>query len=159
MKAEKTLTRIVKMATRECVRQGATCLSDVTHLLGGYEEITLDYLDKNGKDGNYKEKILPFFIYSLGMFVEPAKNAKGVRKTPVTFKNAQSGLPADQIIPALEALIQNGSHLTTHQWIHEFLLIHPFEDGNGRVAWLLQNAFDQTLDYPNKLEKHNFQDK
>lgn len=68
------------------------------------------------------------------------------RVTPVTFSNGKSGIPHDQIENAMTHLLKNyGRELPTDGFVKEFLEIHPFQDGNGRVASLLYNWRNGTL--------------
>ena len=62
------------------------------------------------------------------------------RKTPVTFLNGNTGAKADQIPRLMDQLCDSDLWDTDRQaFVLEFLKIHPFEDGNGRVAAILMN--------------------
>ena len=62
------------------------------------------------------------------------------RKTPVTFVNGNTGAKADQIPRLMDQLCDSDLWNTDRQaFVLEFLKIHPFEDGNGRMAAILMN--------------------
>jgi len=48
-------------------------------------------------------------------------------------------------------LFAHQDQLTTDEFVVEFLKIHPFKDGNGRVAFLLYNILNNSLDDPAPL--------
>ena len=65
------------------------------------------------------------------------------RKTPVTFRNGNTGAKADQIPRLMNQLCDSNLWDTDREaFVLEFLKIHPFEDGNGRVAAILMNTPD-----------------
>jgi hypothetical protein len=82
------------------------------------------------------------------------------RTVPVTF--AAGGHAANyQVIPqAMPRLIANapekGEFAAWYIWIKAFLQLHPFRDGNGRVASLLFNWGMTTLDEPFPLPYYKF---
>jgi hypothetical protein len=70
------------------------------------------------------------------------------RTTPVYFAGGGSAASHDVLEDAMdrwlvefnELLDKPGMNLgLTDQIIKQFLYLHPFEDGNGRMAWLLRN--------------------
>lgn len=89
-------------------------------------------------------------IFALSSIVEPEK-AKGLRRTPVTFSNGNSGLSPDLVPKALESLLEAQGDISLDYFVKEFLVIHPFLDGNGRTAFLLYNLLAKNLDYPAAL--------
>jgi hypothetical protein len=86
----------------------------------------------------------------LGRLVEPVKAAH-FRTLPVTFPNRTHAVHPDLIANAFKALLENQNRVSTDEFVKEFLDIHPFSDGNGRVAFLLYNILNNTLHYPNPL--------
>lgn len=103
---------------------------------------------------------------SLGKTVEML-NSRGFRNTPVTFGNGGSSAPASEIPRLMEQLVENihafvadppakvapHSSAVSHEDLaraltKEFLWVHPFVDGNGRLGFLLYNYLMGTLDQP-----------
>ena len=78
----------------------------------------------------------------LARIIEPTDNAEGFRKTPVIFKDISMGLTPDLIEDTLWVLINNQQNMTTDQIIKELLDIHPFRDGNGRLAFIYYNLME-----------------
>ena len=63
------------------------------------------------------------------------------RTTPVTFLNGNTGAKADQIHRLMDQLCDSDLwDMDRQAFVLEFLKIHPFEDGNGRVAAILMNT-------------------
>jgi len=86
-------------------------------------------------------------ILTLSSIVEPIK-AKLFRQTPVTFTNGNIGLSPELILNALNGLLANIQQLEVDEFVKEFLIIHPFQDGNGRTAFLLYNLLSRNRGYP-----------
>lgn len=97
---------------------------------------------------NYTGPLTVDFILTLGTRVDPANT--DFRHTPVVFKEyTSSAAPHSEIPRMLSAwcemvndAIMKSPRMDTqfcHSLIKEFLHIHPFKDGNGRVAFVLNN--------------------
>ena len=89
-------------------------------------------------------------ILRIASIIEPVK-AKSFRRTPVTFANASMGLTPELIPNAMEALIENRDQLSIDEFVKEFLVIHPFQDGNGRTAFILYNMLNRRGTFPEEL--------
>lgn len=79
--------------------------------------------------------------------------SQGYRIVPAVFNQGSPAINADLIPNAMEkwhdwAYRDGKSPEFTEVVIKEFLEIHPFEDGNGRIASLLYNYLKGTLDDP-----------
>ena len=89
-------------------------------------------------------------ILTLSSIIEP-KKASTLRRTPVTFANGSTGLSPDLIPRALESLLTFQTEMPLDTFVKEFLIIHPFVDGNGRTAFVLYNYFAGNRDNPRVL--------
>lgn len=90
------------------------------------------------------------------------------RDTPVTFADGGSSCHPQSVPYAMGRLLEHipekvdtdGKGMIFAEdvdaWIKQFLWIHPFEDGNGRVAALLFNWLLKSLDSPISFRKFEF---
>lgn len=83
-------------------------------------------------------------VLSLAGELEPDNGAR-LRITPVTFASGGYAVPPASVAHAYAALFAHVGEFagadepSVRYWTREFLVIHPFTDGNGRTAWLLYN--------------------
>lgn len=96
------------------------------------------------------EPITPALLDTFAEMIEPEKNRNGVRHTPVSFDNFGSSASHHDIPRLLdtwcgmvsEMIVDDNvlmDAITVKKLIHEFLWIHPYKDGNGRLAFVLYN--------------------
>lgn len=139
---------LVKIATAcavECERQQVG-IRELQALLRAYQEIS------------HPERVIDIEnILALGLIVEPVKNFNGFRIAPVTFQNGGSSAGHAEIPRLMQNLVDDIDYYQKNpnnkDWVagmltREFLWIHPFADGNGRVGFLLYNYLMGTLDEP-----------
>lgn len=86
-------------------------------------------------------------IRELGRFIEPGKNMDGFRIIGVQV-GGRVCPPSFLILPGLSAILRAVGNLAPLELYKQFELIHPFEDGNGRVGKVLLNWWARTLDDP-----------
>lgn len=131
--------RVLAACEVECKRQQVGFI-ELTRLLRAY-----DYAENAiyGHASDISEKDIEY----LGTLIDSA-NASFYRRIPVTFANMETGLHHDLIPQAMKTLLVNQQEMTVTEFLKEFLLIHPFADGNGRVAFLLFNLKNGSMDYP-----------
>lgn len=145
------LSRIGQIAGAECERQQVG-MEEFMDLLTAYR-----YVDRYGikSEGCYRV---------VASIIEPIKNARGYRTWPVIFQDGGGSANVNEIprlminfrdnIIALR--LDNGTFPPGHvdAMVKQFLSIHPFVDGNGRLAWILYNYLFDTLDYPSPLPNY-----
>jgi Fic family protein len=78
------------------------------------------------------------------------------RKIPATFNQGMPAINAENIPNVMANLVKHQDMLTYEEFVYEFLKIHPFEDGNGRVAFLLFNLLKGTIQALEPLPEFTF---
>lgn len=107
-------------------------------------------------DGVRQRTIKGEHIINLARLINDAPTMM-YRTVPVFFNNGNMGLQHRNIPDAMDRLCENGHDLSTDEWIKQFLLIHPFTDGNGRTASLLHNMFSDSLLEPHALPEYDWE--
>lgn len=155
------LERISVIATRESIKQGVDNPGPIGNLIFAYSA-ALSF---------YKEIPHPFIhVPLLNRMLRPGSSGS-FRRTPVTFQNGGSSVHPMMIEESLQRLWDttfpwdnDGDHARPvgkigedyiylqgeelNAFVKHFLYIHPFEDGNGRVGWILFNWLGGTLSSP-----------
>ncbi len=101
-------------------------------------------------------KITEPFIFDLGACF----GFTSYRQTPVSFDRGGYSANWSTIAEAMPRLISHAPELCEfyawYAWTKAFLDIHPFQDGNGRIASLLFNWGMDTLNEPFPLPYYRF---
>jgi Fic/DOC family len=142
---ERDLEHIAMACVVECRRQGVG-LDRLACLLAGYN-YAMDNAGRLPTEGD---------LLHLASVVEPSTGGR-YRTTPVTF--SQGGTAADPgSVPGatarLLALFDVGDD--PQEFVHHFLAVHPFADGNGRLGFILYNWLMHTLPEPRPLPEFQF---
>lgn len=136
MIAKNEMLRVVHYCADEVERQGDGPLY-VAHMFEAWL-YAREYVAAKGNMATEND------ICILSMLVRGFDRIPHYRNTPVTFANGSFGLDPQHVYRQMGLLVAEGldprSQMTLDEWIKTFLDIHPFEDGNGRVASLLWNV-------------------
>jgi hypothetical protein len=130
----------LEFCIKECEIQEDNLIGELNYMRRAYNYAWL-YFDSTSV-------ITLEFILNLGEMIKPKLNNKGIRTTPVIFKNLTRGLAPQLIQRALENLIEHQKEFSPEGFYKEFELIHPFEDGNGRVGAILYNMLNDSMNDP-----------
>lgn len=146
--------KIVEACLYECIRQG-TGYREVGCLIESYwfaKEISRTLLPERST------------IQKVAQLVEPQINNGGrYRKVPASFEVGRLAMDANKIPFAMESLedfverVQDEEDID--KWVKLFLDIHPFADGNGRIAFILHNWLSKTMDFPHPLPEFYGEDR
>jgi len=142
------IENIALACAKECVRQHVG-LDRIAMLINAY---------KTAQD--FSQTMIPdeFNIRQLALIIEPHINRFGYRTGPAVFATGVIAMDAYDIKPTMtqlcEYLDDDTYNLTPDEFTKQFLSIHPFQDGNGRVAFLLYNWLNKSLDDPKTLPNY-----
>lgn len=137
------LALIGAVAGQEAARQ-QTDLAGLVRLLRAYQW-AYDYCD---------DPLTMVWLKSVAEMVEP-KNYQGrYRCTPVTFQNGGSSANWADIPRLMWNWTNTETHWPVDARIKELLWIHPWDDGNGRVAWIVRTRLTDTWESPENLPNY-----
>lgn len=136
-------TREVHWAISECIRQ-QTGPQEVENLL-----MALEYAQAQRKLFVFPQLV---DVKTIASIIEPFKAAK-YRQTPVVFNQGEVPLKWEHIERQMQLLFNNIELILMpiDDFIKRLLVIHPWEDGNGRTASIVYNWFKDSLEDPMSL--------
>lgn len=142
----KVLEDIALHCVEECVRQNVG-LSGLVDLLGAYEFAVQQCADHG----------LPTEddVMDLAARIEPSTRGR-YRRTPVVFASGGHATTAELLPNAMDRLFDPPPDVVPEEFVRAFLAIHPFTDGNGRVAFVLLNWLKGTLAQPVPLPEYDW---
>lgn len=140
----RNLEAIAIAAARECERQQVDEAA-LVRLLDAHVQASFQ-----AEHGALPDLLM---VLMLGAYVEPRPGrAAPIRVTPVTFTDGGTAVHHEVIMSTLERMFAYlDAETDPDEFTKAFLDVHPFEDGNGRVAWLLRNWLGGTLAEPVEL--------
>lgn len=78
----------------------------------------------------------------------------GYRQTPVSFRDGGTAADWWEVPHLMERLLSFQHEATPDEFTKQFLDIHPFADGNGRVGSLLWNILSGTIKSPVRMPNY-----
>lgn len=140
----RSLEGIAIACVAECERQQVG-IKELACLISGYAyALEADRLPTEGD------------VLHLAGVIEPSTGGR-YRTTPVTFREGGSAASAQSVPGATARLFAYLDASTDpNGFVHAFLRIHPFNDGNGRLAFILFNWLNHSLEAPAALPEFSF---
>lgn len=134
--------------------------------------IYLAWAHAEARDLAKRKPISEKAISIVAELVEPS-TAGQYRRTAVTFASGGSAVAAELVPTAMARWIEglhdavSEHHMSCNpaaqldvkiidEFIREFLVIHPFKDGNGRTAWILRTWLRNNWFNPEPLPDYDF---
>lgn len=113
----------------------------------------------------HEDAINSNYIHGLAVLIDSTNQYGQYRRTPVTFASGGVSVDWDLIPTAMaqwfdmvndpaDSWLRKNTEVMGDWLVKEFLRIHPFKDGNGRVAWILRTRFYDQWDSPEPLPKY-----
>jgi hypothetical protein len=138
--APTAIEEISARCVAECLRQGVG-IDGVGRLLVAYDR-ALDLSTESPTETA---------ICELARIIEPGA-AEEYRRVPVTFRGGGHSTDWREVPDAMRRLFGTIHRQSPpEEVVRAFLHIHPFTDGNGRVAFVLYNWLRGTLSSPAPL--------
>ena len=129
----------------ECRRQQVG-LDRLADLLEGYN-YAVEHSDRLPNEGD---------LLHLAGVIEPSSLGR-YRQTPVTFQCGGASVTPSMTSSATARMMAHYEEGDDpKEFVHNLLKIHPFTDGNGRVAFVVYNWVNHTLEDPVPLPEFEF---
>lgn len=138
--AMEKVDHIVRFCAAECQRQKTDAMS--VYNMYGAVNYAIDSALMYGVE--FDENV----VLRLAKLVEPVVNFHDYRTTPVRFANFKFAMNADSVPRAMSNLFMYGDRSNPMAFTKEFLDVHPFGDGNGRMAAIVFNILNRTMNNP-----------
>lgn len=141
------LTRIVEYCADEVERQG-----DGPRAVGNMFR-AWDYIVDNYAGNRYFDEDN---LRKIAALVNGQGGYMSYRLGPAVFNQGSPALDAQHIERQLGILFAHMLTITPDEFCKRLLEIHPFEDGNGRVASLMYNWLRGSIMIPSSLPMYEF---
>lgn len=135
------MTRIATVAAGEAARQ-QTNLAGLVRLLDAYQ-----WAWAHGGALN------KHWLWTVAAKLEPCNKVGYYRSVPVTFRNG-GGSASVNMISYLVDLWARNKHWPIEARVAELGWIHPFQDGNGRLMWIVRTRLTDTWKNPEPLPNY-----
>ena len=112
-----------------------------------FQNSTFNFV-QNGSGGRQ------LFLQQINELVELHDTDGSYRIKPVTFIHGGQAVHYDVINDAMHNLMMAFGDLTAEEWTKELLTIHPWADGNGRVAFVVWNVFFNQANFSDNCITH-----
>lgn len=138
------LALIGSVAGQEATRQ-QTDLVGLVRLLDAYQWAYV----------NRYETLNKHWLGAVAQRIESERNYHGrYRCTPVTFANFGDSANSQLIPELIDAHCKNRKDIPVERWVKELGWIHPFQDGNGRLMWIVRTRLTDTWASPEPLPNY-----
>ncbi len=137
------LIQVASVCSPECESQPEVRLDGVARLINAY---------CFALDAQRDRLPTTFDVHALASIIEPVKTRDGYRTVPVTFDDGGGSAQPTTIHSAMERMFEAlDGDVHPDEFVKSFLRVHPFVDGNGRIAFILHNWLSDSLLDPHPL--------